>query len=134
LKKEKIYVLKNKELRIEIIWLCYNVLIVGYEERWKITELVTRNYWQPRVTKNIEKYMNGCNIYQRMKNGIKVPVENLIVNKVSKKSWTYLTVNFITKLPLVARKDIILVVYVVQNGIFYSNNRENVSRRIDEAV
>jgi len=33
LKKRKIYVLKNKKLRVEIIWLHYDMLTVGHEER-----------------------------------------------------------------------------------------------------
>jgi len=45
LKKSIIYILKNKELRIEIIWLYYNMLIAKHCGRWKITDLVTRNYW-----------------------------------------------------------------------------------------
>ena len=45
LKKERFYVLKDEELRIEIIWLHHDVPVVGYEERWKMTELVIRNYW-----------------------------------------------------------------------------------------
>ena len=44
LKEGKIYILKDEELRVEIIQLHYNVLAVGHGERWKITELVTRNY------------------------------------------------------------------------------------------
>ena len=44
LKKGKVYVPKDKELRIEIIWLHHDILIVGYKERWKTIELVTRNY------------------------------------------------------------------------------------------
>ena len=36
--------LKDEELRIEIIQLYHNVLVAGYGERWKITELVMRNY------------------------------------------------------------------------------------------
>jgi len=45
LKEEKVYVPKDKKLRIEIIWLHHNILVVGHKERWKITELVIRNYW-----------------------------------------------------------------------------------------
>ena len=45
-----------------------------------------------------------------MKNRIEVPVEKLIINKVLEKPWTYLIVDFITKLLLVARKNTILVV------------------------
>ena len=44
LKKKKMYVLKNKELRLEIIWLHHDIIIVKYRRQWKIVELVTRNY------------------------------------------------------------------------------------------
>jgi len=42
---------------------------------------------------------------------MEVPVEKLMANKVPKKVWTYLMVDFITKLLLVAEKDVILVIY-----------------------
>ena len=38
------YMLKNKKLRVEIIWLYHDVLVVEYKGRWKMIELVTRNY------------------------------------------------------------------------------------------
>ena len=44
LKEEKMYVLMDKELRVEIIQLHHNILVEGYRGRWKITKLVTRNY------------------------------------------------------------------------------------------
>jgi len=44
LKEEKVYMLKDEELRVKIIQLHYNILVAGYGERWKMTELVTRNY------------------------------------------------------------------------------------------
>jgi len=45
-----------------------------------------------------------------MKNRIEKPVGKLKLSKVLEKLWTYLIVDFITKLPLVAGKDAILVV------------------------
>ena len=48
---------------------------------------------------------------QRIKNRMEMPVGKLKLSEVSEKLWTYLTVDFITKLPLVAGKDVILVVY-----------------------
>ena len=33
LKEEKVYILKNEELRVEIIQLYYNILIAEYKER-----------------------------------------------------------------------------------------------------
>jgi len=41
LKERKVYVPKDKELRVEIIQLHHNVLAIEYE---KMTELVIRNY------------------------------------------------------------------------------------------
>ena len=45
LKEKKVYVLKGEELRAEIIWLHYDVLVARHRKKWKTTELVTRNYW-----------------------------------------------------------------------------------------
>jgi len=44
LKERKVHVLKNEELRVEIIWLHHDVLVAGHGEKWKTTELVMRNY------------------------------------------------------------------------------------------
>jgi len=43
LKEEKLYVLKNKELRMEIIWLHHNISVAEYSGKWKTTELVARD-------------------------------------------------------------------------------------------
>ena len=54
LKEGKVYVLKDNNLRMEIIWLYHNTLIAGYRGQWKTIELVTRNYWWPEVTKEVK--------------------------------------------------------------------------------
>ena len=74
-------------------------------------ELVIRNYWWPEITKDVGKYVNGCDMCQRMKNRTKAPVGKLIVNEVPEKTWTHLMVDFIKKLLLVVGKNVILVVY-----------------------
>ena len=40
LKEEKVYVLKDESLRLEIIWLYYDMLIARHGEQQKIVELV----------------------------------------------------------------------------------------------
>jgi len=82
LKEEKVYVPKNKELRVEIIQLHHDVPVVGHGERSKITELVIRNYWWLKVLKDIEKYVERCNMCQRIKNRIEVLVGKLMINEV----------------------------------------------------
>jgi len=50
-------------------------------------------------------------LYQKTKNRTEAPVGKLMTNEVPKKLWTYLIVDLITKLLLVLKKDVILVVY-----------------------
>ena len=66
--------------------------------------------WWLGVIKDVGKYMDGYDLYQRMKNGMEVPVGKLKLSEVPEKLQTHLTVNFITKLLLVVGKDAILVV------------------------
>jgi len=80
-----VYVLKNEKLRIEIIWLHYNVLVTEHGERWKMTELVTKNYWWPEVIRDVKKYVDSYNLCQRMKNQTKALVEKLMANEVPEK-------------------------------------------------
>jgi len=69
-----------------------------------------KNYWWPRVIRDVRRYMDGCNICQRMKNRTEAPVGKLKLSEILEKLWTHLTVDFIMKLLLVAEKDVILVV------------------------
>ena len=73
-------------------------------------KLVIINYQWPEVIKNVEKDIERYDYYQRMENKIEIPVEKLMMNEVLEKPQTYLIVDFITKLPLVIERDVILVV------------------------
>ena len=105
IKEGKIYVLKDEELRAEIIWLHHNVPAVGHGGRWK-----TVDYWWPGVTRDVGRYVEGYDLCQRMKNRMEELAEKLKLSEVPEKLWTHLTVDFITKLLVVAGKDAILVV------------------------
>ena len=110
LKEEKVYVPKDKELRVEIICLYHDILAAEHEGRQKMIKLVTRNCWQPEVMKDMQKYIDRCNIYQRIKNCTEALVGKLIVNEIPERLQMYLIVDFITKLLLVVEKNVILVV------------------------
>ena len=62
LKERKVYVLKNEELRAEIIQIHHDVLAAGHKKRWKTVELVIKNYWWPEVMRNIGRYVKGCSM------------------------------------------------------------------------
>ena len=79
LKKGKVYILKDKKLRLEIIWLHHDTPIAGYRGQLKMVELVTRNYWWPGVTKEVKRYVEGCDQCQRMKNRAEMLVVKLFL-------------------------------------------------------
>jgi len=110
LKESKIYMLKDEALRVETVWLHHDVPIAEHGGKWKTMKLVMRNYWWPGVMRDIEKYIEDCSMCQRMKNRTEGLTGKLKLSKVPEKLWTHLTVDFITKLLLVAGKDIVLVV------------------------
>jgi len=110
LKEEKVYVPKNVELRAEIIWLHHDIPVTGHRKQWKTTELVTRNYWWLGIMRDIGRYVEECDLCQRMKNRMKEIAGKLKLSEVLEKLWTHLIVDFIMKLLVVARKDAILVV------------------------
>ena len=111
LRDRKIYILQNKKLRAEVIWLHHNTFIGEHRRQQKITELVTRNFWWPEITKEVKKYVESCNAYQKNKNCTEALAKKLIFNTVPEKPWSYIIADFITKLPLAQEYDVILVVY-----------------------
>jgi len=75
-----------------------------------MAELVARNYWWLGITKEVGRYVEGCNVCQRYKNQSEVPVGKLIPNVIPEKPWSHISADFITKLPLAQGYDAILVV------------------------
>ena len=100
LKERKMYVPKDKELRAEVIWLHHDVLAVKHGGKWKTVELVMRNYWWPDVTRDVGKYVKGCDLCQRMKNRAEKPAGKLKLSEVPEKLWTHLMVYNDLKLEL----------------------------------
>jgi len=84
LKKGRIYVPEG-DLRREIIQLHHNTLVGGHGGRWKMAELIVRNYWWPGVTKEVGRYVNGCDACQRYKNQSEVLAEKLMPNAIPEK-------------------------------------------------
>ena len=62
LKEERIYIPEG-ELRKKIIQLHHDTPIEGHGGRWKMVELVARNYWWPGVMKEVGRYIDGCDTY-----------------------------------------------------------------------
>ena len=59
------------------------------------------------MTREVGQYVEGCDLCQWIKNRMEELAGKLKLREVLKKLWTHLIVDFITKLPVVARKDVI---------------------------
>jgi len=101
---------KDDKLRAKIIRLHHDTPIGGHGGQWKIVELVTRNFWWPGVTKEVKRYVEGCDAYQHNKNCTEQPAGKLMPNSIPEKPWTHILADFIMKLPLAQEYNSILVV------------------------
>ena len=110
LRDGKVYVPKDEKLRAEVIQLYHDTLVGGHGGQWKTIELVTRNFWWPGVMKEVKKYVEECNVYQRNKNWTETPAGKLMPNSAPEKPWAHISADFTTKLPLAQGYDSILVV------------------------
>jgi len=75
-----------------------------------MTELVTRNFWWPGITREVKQYVEGYDTCQHNKNHTEQPAGKLMPNSIPEKAWTHILVDFITKLPLAQGYSSILVV------------------------
>jgi len=98
-------------LRVEVIRRHHDTAVRGHRGRWKMMELVGRNYWWPGMTKEVAKYIEGCDLCQRHKNQAETLAGKLMPNSIPEKPWRHISADFIIKLPLVQGYDAILVVY-----------------------
>jgi len=110
MKEGRIYVPEG-DLRRKIIQLHHDTPVEGHGGRWKMAELIGRNYWWPGITKEVERYVEGYNACQRYKNRSEALAGKLMPNAILEKPWSHILADFITKLPLAQGYDAILVVY-----------------------
>jgi len=68
LKEEKVYVPRDKVLKTEIIRLYHDMLVVEHRGQWKMVKLMIRNFWWLGLTREVKRYVKGCDSYQRNKN------------------------------------------------------------------
>ena len=86
LKEGKIYVPKDERLRAEVIRLHHDMPVGGHGEQWKMAELVTRNFWWPGVTREVKRYVEGCNACQCNKNQTQPLAGKLMPNSIPEKA------------------------------------------------
>jgi len=73
----KIYVPRNPDLRRQVVSLCHDMKVAEHPRRWKMLELVSRNYWWPQMSRYIRQYVSTCDLCLRTK-----PIKQALVGEL----------------------------------------------------
>jgi hypothetical protein len=73
-------------------------------------ELVSKNYWWPKMNKLLQEYVKSCDTCARSKAPRHRPFGLLQPLPIPSQPWGFIAMDFITDLPIVKAKNSILVV------------------------
>jgi hypothetical protein len=110
--RDTLYVSDDPALQLHLLKEHHDAPSAGHVGRAKTFELLARSYYWPTMCKFVERYMrtyhtSGCS---RSKTSRHVPFGVLRPLPVPQKPWTYISIDFVTRLPESKGKDAILVV------------------------
>ena len=101
----------NVELKRTILYEAHDTVTSGHLGIDKTLEQVTRNFYWPKMARNIRKYVKSCDECQRNKVVNQLPVGQLQPLEYPQQRWEQVTMDFIVSLPPTPRNhDAIFVV------------------------
>ncbi|SJL15199.1 uncharacterized protein ARMOST_18685 [Armillaria ostoyae] len=106
----RVYVPRHSSLRGEIIAQSHDHITAGHPGIAKTRELVQREYWWPKIQKDVEAYVKGCETCQRTKSNTQAKSAPLHPNAIPTEPWTHISVDMVTGLPDSNGHDALLVI------------------------
>jgi hypothetical protein len=91
---------------MQIIYKTHNSEAKGHPGRMKTTELVSKSYFWPKITYDIQNYVKFCHFYKRVKAFRSAPPGYFRFLPVLFQAWQNISVNYITPLPIYERNDL----------------------------
>ncbi|SJL13535.1 uncharacterized protein ARMOST_16979 [Armillaria ostoyae] len=107
---KRIYVPRDSATRGEIISCCHDHITAGHPGIEKTKELVLRDYWWPKLKKDVEAYVQGCETCARAKASTQARRAPLHPNEIPSEPWTHISVDMITGLVPCKGLDAMLVI------------------------
>lgn len=97
--RERLFVPASDELRTQIIYRTHSTGPAGHPGRVKTLDLVNRSYWWPGMTKDVEQYVQACQLCVRTKAHRTAPPGFLQPLPVPFRAWSDISADYITPLP-----------------------------------
>jgi Integrase zinc binding domain/Chromo (CHRromatin Organisation MOdifier) domain len=115
--KGKQYVLKDQELRQDILKLFHDHEMAGHPGELETYNLVKQHHWWPGLRIFVKNYIKGCGICQQFKIDQNPSHPSFVLVEEAISTWTFAhcSMDLITDWPLVEGSDSILV--VVDQGL-----------------
>ena len=82
-----------------MIRLHHDTTLAGHPGQYKMWELISRNYWWPSMSCDIQKYVKGCEKCQVTKSHCNKPVGTLNPHSVPSEPWEVIGTDLIRELP-----------------------------------
>ncbi|QLI66561.1 Transposon Tf2-12 polyprotein [Metarhizium brunneum] len=97
--RDRLFLPPTDEAKIQIIYRTHSSGPGGHPGRVKTLDLITRTYWWPRMSKDVEIFVKGCDLCVRTKTSRSAPPGFLQPLPVPFRAWSDISVDYITPLP-----------------------------------
>jgi len=101
----KIYVPDTSDLCRHIVAFSHDSRLASHSRRWKMLELVSRNYWWPQISRYVGRYISTCDMCLQTKSFQRPPIGELHPLPIPSAPWDTISVDFIIELPQSAGHD-----------------------------
>jgi hypothetical protein len=104
--RNRLFIPENTELKVQIIYKTHNSGAEGHPGRMKTTELVSKSYFWPKMTHDIQNYVKSCHFCKRVKASRFALSGYLRSLSVLFQAWQNISVDYITPLPIYERNGL----------------------------
>jgi hypothetical protein len=104
--RNRLFIPENTELKMQIIYRTYNSEAGGHPGRMKTTELVSKSYFWPKITHDIQNYVKFCHFCKRVKASRFASPGYLRSLFVLFQAWQDISVDYITPLSIYERNGL----------------------------
>ena len=105
-----VYVPANPSIRLQLLQSSHEHPAAGHPGQAATFEILTRNYWWPKMRHDISQFIRNCQVCQRIKPARHAPYGYLKPLSVPQRRWDSLSMDFIVGLPKSKSFDAIWVV------------------------